>query len=118
MASQSEIKELYSRTIVNGVVTEDIHLFSQNENGKMELRGKINGQPIHLSRNDHTSHIRRPVTKKVRFAKITNSVSNALDRMPTPFAPLVVYKTKSRSRRTKKQKRRKTRRNKKDAKRV
>lgn len=92
MGSNSEIKEIHSRTVVNGVVTEDIHLISQKDDNKLELKGSINGKPVNMLRTQSP----RPAlaTKKVRFANDAVSVSNGLDRMATPFAPMIVYETR------------------------
>lgn len=118
MGSHSEIKEIHSRIVKNGVVTEDIHLISQLDDEKMELKGNINGKPVNIYRP-----LFRPAsaaTKKVRFANDVISVSNGLDRMATPFAPMIMFdsspvrklssRKRRRSRRNPMQRRRKTRR--------
>jgi adenylate kinase family enzyme len=103
----TEKKELISRTIVNGMIKEDIHLTSETKNGKTILKGNINNRPILVIR-PHSKKAKS--NKTVRFMDNIESVSNQIERMPTPFEPVIKYKT-NRKKKTRKNKR--TRKNRK-----
>ena len=60
-------KELHTRTIVNGIPTEDIHLTSELKNGVTELSGTVNGKKVFITRpHQPISQLLFP-KKSVRF---------------------------------------------------
>ena len=82
----TEQKELSTRTIVNGVVKENIHLVSQRRNGESVLKGHINGKPIyvrHADQNIIQQHISPEHTEQIQ--EFLNPSTEPVDRMPTPF---------------------------------
>ena len=82
----TEKKELITRTIVNGVIKEDIHLLAETKNGETTLKGNINNKPILVIR----PYSKKAKSKKsVRFMDDVVSVSNQIERMPTPFEPII-----------------------------
>ncbi len=82
----TEQKELSTRTIVNGVVKENIHLVSQRINGESVLKGHINGKPIYVKHTDQKTlqqHISPEHTEQIH--EFLNPSTEHADRMPTPF---------------------------------
>ena len=118
----TEWKELHTRTIVNGIPTEDIHLTSELKNGVTELSGTVNGKKVFITRpHQPISQLLFP-KKSVRFMEDEASFPSEIlpiERTPTPFQPIIYYDTnntktsekKSRKRRRKSRRsRRETRR--------
>jgi hypothetical protein len=82
----TEQKELSTRTIVNGIVKENIHLVSQRSNGESVLKGHINGKPIYVKHTDQKTlqqHISPEHTEQIQ--EFLNPSTEHADRMPTPF---------------------------------
>ena len=82
----TEWKELHTRTIVNGIPTEDIHLTSELKNGVTELSGTVNGKKVFITRpHQPISQLLFP-KKSVRFMEDEASFPSEIlpiERTPT-----------------------------------
>ena len=118
----TEWKELHTRTVVNGVTKEDIHLTSELKNGNTVLRGTVNGEKVLISRpHKPISQLIFP-SKSVRFVEDNISSPDEIlpiERTPTPFQPIIYYdtnhttKTSEKKSRKSRKSRRKSRKNRK-----
>ncbi len=89
--------EYFSRTVVNGKPTENIHLVSLSQNGDVIIQGNVNNKPISILKHYGKTSSSRPrkfhTRKRVNFAN-NHSVS-VMDSMPNPFEPTIVYRKKN-----------------------
>jgi hypothetical protein len=88
--------EFFSNTVVNGKNTENIHLVSLAQNGNVVVKGNINDKPISILRYNKppSTHSRKMHTRK-RVKFVDNQSVSAMDSMPNPFEPTVVYRKKT-----------------------
>ena len=98
MISESEF---FSKTVVNGKTTKNIHLVSLEKNGNVLIQGNINNKPISILRKTPSIRSRKSNTRKrVKFAN--NQSISTMDSMPNLFEPTIVYRKKSKKRKTQK----------------
>lgn len=95
--------EYYSKTVVNGKPIENIHLVSLEQNGNVAIQGNINNKPVSILRYNQSPSIRSRKAKTRKRVKFANNQSvSVMDRMPNPFEPTIVYRKKTKRRKTQK----------------